>query len=251
MFDISLYESFRGKSGGIISLDSVNSTNIYAVSGSFPAFTVVTAEEQTAGRGRSGRKWHSVKGLNLYFSIVLNGIEPQKLLPMNIFAGYVMADTLRDVAEIKIKWPNDIIAGGKKLAGILMETSFSGGTLEKAVLGIGLNVNIDEFPEDIAMMATSLKVLTGRNFSREELLASYMNNFEAAYDDFITDRINLVKLWSDYSAFLDKKISIHKDGVKTQYTERGIDQFGCLKAENAEGRSETIVTGDIGYDFCR
>ncbi|MCD8553061.1 biotin--[acetyl-CoA-carboxylase] ligase [Seleniivibrio sp.] len=251
MFDISLYESFRGKSGGIISLDSVNSTNIYAVSGSFPAFTVITAEEQTEGRGRSGRKWHSLKGLNLYFSIVLNGIEPQKLLPMNIFAGYVMADTLRDVAEIKIKWPNDIIAGGKKLAGILMETSFSGGTLEKAVLGIGLNVNIDEFPEDIAHMATSLKLLTGRNFFREELLASFMNNLESGYDDFITNRIDLVKLWSDYSAFLDKKISIHKDGVKTQYTERGIDDFGCLKVENDQGRPETIVTGDIGYDFCR
>jgi len=251
MFDIALYEGFRGKSGGIISLDCIDSTNAYAVSGSFPAFTVVTAEEQTAGRGRSGRKWHSAKGLNLYFSIVLNGIEPQKLLPMNIFAGYVLADTLKDIADVRIKWPNDMTSGGRKLAGILMETSFSGGNLEKAVLGIGLNVNIDELPEDISQMATSLKILTGRNFVREELLASFMNNLEAGYDDFITGRINLVKLWSDYSAFLDKKISIHKDGVKTQYTERGIDQFGCLKAENAAGRLETIVTGDIGYDFCR
>lgn len=251
MFDIALYESYRGKSGGIIALDTVDSTNIYAVSGSLPAFTVVTAEEQTAGRGRSGRKWHSAKGLNLYFSIVLNGIEPQKLLPMNIFAGYILADTLRDIAEVKIKWPNDIIADGKKLAGILMETSFSGGTLEKAVLGIGLNVNIDKFPEDISWMATSLKILSGRNFLREELLATFMNNLEAKYEDFITERIDLIKLWANYSAFLDKKISIHKDGVKTEYTERGIDQFGCLKAENALGRAETIVTGDIGYDFCR
>jgi BirA family biotin operon repressor/biotin-[acetyl-CoA-carboxylase] ligase len=78
-----------------------------------------------------------------------------------------------------------------------------------------------------------------------------MNNLEEKYVDFITERINLVKLWANYSAFLDKKISIHKDGVKTEYTERGFDQFGCLKAENALGRSETIVTGDIGYDFCR
>jgi len=251
MFDTKLYEGFRGKHSTIVALEKVDSTNAYAVSNDLPPFAVVTAESQTAGRGRSGRKWHSAAGLNLYFSIVLNDIEPQKLLPMNIFAGYILADTLKDIADVKIKWPNDIIAEGKKLAGILMETSFSGGKLEKAVLGIGLNVNIEDFPEDIAWMATSLKKISGRNFIREEILASFMNNLEEKYDDFITGRINLINLWPFYSAFLDKKISLHKDGVKTEYTERGIDAFGCLLAENAYGRPETIVTGDIGYDFCR
>ncbi|MGE4317780.1 MAG: biotin--[acetyl-CoA-carboxylase] ligase [Deferribacterales bacterium] len=251
MFDVSLYEKHRGKKDGITVLDSIDSTNAYAVMNSLPPFSCVTAETQTAGRGRSGRKWHSSKGENLYFSIVLHGLDVPKLLPMNIFAGYILADTLSPYADVKVKWPNDLTVNGRKMAGILMETSFSGGVLEKAVLGIGLNVNTTDFPEEIKDIATSLKRETGQTFSREEVLASFMNNLESRYDDFLNGSVDIAKLWSFYSAFLDKKISIHKDGVKTIYTEKGIDGFGCLRAVNAEGRLETIVTGDIGYDICR
>lgn len=251
MFDVSIYERFRGKKDGIVTLETVDSTNAYAVSNGLSPFTCVTAEEQTAGRGRSGRKWHSAAGENLYFSIVLHGMDAQKLLPMNIFAGYILADTLAPMLDVKVKWPNDIVADNRKIAGILMETSFSGGVLEKAVLGIGLNVNCTDFPDEINDIATSMKLATGRDYGREEILASFMNNLESRYADFLTGGIDIVKLWSFYSAFLDKKISIHKDGIKAVYVEKGIDGFGCLQAVNSEGRLETIVTGDIGYDFCR
>lgn len=251
MFDTALYEKYRNKKGGIIVLDTVDSTNAYAVSHDLAPMTCVVAETQTGGRGRSGRKWHSEPEVNLYFSIVLRDMDVTSLLPMNIFAGYVVADTLSPYLDVKIKWPNDLLASGRKMAGILMETSFSGGVLEKAVLGIGLNINGMNFPDELKDIATSVRKETGRFFPREEILASFMNNLESRYDDFIRKDVDIVKLWSYYSAFLDKNISVHKDGVKTNYIEKGIDQSGCLRVLNSAGRLETIVTGDIGYDFCR
>lgn len=250
MFDIALYEKYRGRKGGIKVLETVDSTNAYAVSKDLAPMTCIVAETQTGGRGRSGRKWFSEPEVNLYFSIVLRDMDVRSLLPMNIFAGYVLADTLAPYLEVKIKWPNDLLASGRKMAGILMETSFAGGTLERAVLGIGVNINSSSMPDEIKETATSVRIETGRSFEREELLAAFMNNLESRYNDFIRKDVDIVKLWPYYSAFLDKKITIHKDGVKTEYTEKGIDESGCLRALNAQGRLETIVTGDIGYDFC-
>lgn len=251
MFDKSLYEKYRGKKGGIVVLETVDSTNAYAITHDLAPLTCVVAETQTAGRGRSGRKWFSEPEANLYFSVVLRDMDVKSLLPMNIFAGYVMADTLKPVLEIKIKWPNDIMASGKKIAGLLMETSFSGGVLERSVLGIGLNVNGMQFPDELKEKATSIKAETKRSFSREELLAAFITNLENRYDDFLRKDVDIQALWPYYSAFLGQKISVHKDGVKTVYTEKGIDSFGCLLALNDAGRLETIVTGDIGYDLCR
>jgi len=251
MFDLSAYADFFGGSDRVIYLDEVDSTNTYAVKNDFKPFTCVVSGKQTAGRGRSGRKWHSSSDENLYFSVVLEGLKPVDLLPLNIFAGYVLSDTLKELADVKIKWPNDMTVSGKKLAGILMETSFSGSVLEKVVLGIGLNVNCDSFDNEIKEMATSLKIETGEAQSRELILASFMKNLENSFDDFLSGKIDIVKLWSAYSAFLDKRITIHKDGLKTPYVEKGIDSTGCLRAVDESGKLQTIVTGDIGYDFCR
>jgi len=250
MIDIETYSKYFNRSVKLVTLSEVDSTNNYAVKNDLEPFTVVTAERQTEGRGRSGRKWYSDSG-NLYFSVVLDIRDSSMLLPLNIFAGYVLADTLKHLADVRVKWPNDMVVNGRKLAGILMETSFTGRNLEKAVLGIGLNVNISGFPEDIKETATSLYLETGEEHSREEILASFMTNLENSFVLFTSKRVDIVKLWRNYSAFLDKKISIHKDGVKTVYTEKGIDETGCLLAIDETGSLRTIVTGDIGYDFCR
>jgi len=251
MIDVSAFNRYYGKKGKLVYLPEVDSTNSYAVANDLESFTCVAAGRQTAGKGRSGRVWHSDTDSNLYFSIVLAGLESSMLLPMNIFAGYLLADTLKNAVDAKVKWPNDMVVNGKKLAGILMETSFSGGELQKTVLGIGLNVNCGSFPEDIADIATSLYLETGTLHSREKILAGFMTNLDNSFDDFRNGRIDIEKHWSAYSASLDKKISIHKDGVKTIYTEKGIDETGCLRALDDSGRMHTIVTGDIGYDFCR
>ncbi|PLX69610.1 MAG: biotin--[acetyl-CoA-carboxylase] ligase [Denitrovibrio sp.] len=251
MLNVSAFDAYYGKSGKLISLKEVDSTNTYAVKHELPPFTCVVAEKQTAGRGRSGRQWHSNTDQNLYFSIVIDGLDASMLLPLNIFAGYLLSDTLKDIVDAKVKWPNDMVVNGKKLAGILMETTFSGGTLEKVVLGIGLNVNCESFDDEIKDIATSLYIETGQKFEREKILASFVLNLENSFEEFRSKRIEVEKLWSTYSAYLDKKISIHKDGVKTIYTEKGIDTTGCLLALDESGSLQTIITGDIGYDFCR
>lgn len=251
MLDESVFAKYYGKPGKLVCLDEVDSTNAYAVREKLDPFTCVTADVQTAGRGRSGRVWHSGTSENLYFSIVLDGLDPSMLLPLNIFAGYMLSDTLSHLVDAKVKWPNDMVVNGRKLAGILMETSFSGANLEKVVLGIGLNVNCGSFPDDIKDIATSLYIETGQKHEREQILAVFISKLENSFDIFREKRIDIAKLWSSYSAFLDKKISIHKDGVKTIYTEKGIDATGCLQALDESGSLKTIVTGDIGYDFCR
>lgn len=251
MFDVSAYSKYLGKEGRLVYLDEIDSTNAYAVAADLEPFTCIAAGRQTAGRGRSGRVWHSDTDENLYFSIVLDRLESSQLLPLNIFAGYLLSDTLKSITDAKVKWPNDMVVNGRKLAGILMETSFSGGKLEKAVLGIGLNVNCSTFPDDISSFATSLYLETGQRFEREQILASFMTNLESSFEAFRNKQIDIVKLWPAYSAFLDKKITIHKDGVKTVYTEKGIDNTGCLLALDESGSLKTIITGDIGYDICR
>ncbi len=141
------------------------------------------------------------------------------------------------------------MAEGKKLGGILFETSISGSVTEKVVLGIGINVNMTDFPAEIENTATSLKALTGKDYSREELLARIMNRFESFYASFFSGGINIVREWEKYSASLDKKIAVHKNGVKTVFTERGITPSGFLIAEDEKGALTEIVTGDVGYDF--
>jgi BirA family biotin operon repressor/biotin-[acetyl-CoA-carboxylase] ligase len=251
MFNISEYNKYFGKDPLLVHLEEIDSTNAYAVRNDLEPFTCVVADVQTAGKGRSGRKWHSDSSSNLYFSIVLNGLRSSDLLPLNIFAGYILSDTLKNLTDVKVKWPNDMTVGGKKLAGILMETSFSGSSLEKVVLGIGLNVNCENFGKEIEGIATSLYLETGEKQSREKILAYFMNNLKNSFNDFLSGDIDIVKLWPAYSAFLDKRITIHKDGLKTAYIEKGIDPTGCLLAVDDSGKLQTIVTGDIGYDFCR
>lgn len=251
MIDVSAFEKYYGKSGRLIYLDEVDSTNAYAVQNDFKPFTCVAAGRQTKGRGRSGRVWHSGSDENLYFSVVMGRIDSSVLLPLNIFAGYILCDTLKNLVDAKVKWPNDMVVNGRKLAGILMETSFSGGVLEKAVIGIGLNVNCESFPDEIKDIATSIYLETGKKAEREMILAAFLQNLENSFDRFISKDIDIVKLWPAYSAFLDKRIAIHKDGVKTPYTEKGIDATGCLLAQDSGGSLKTIITGDIGYDFCR
>jgi len=232
-----------------ISFKQVDSTNAYAVNNQVAPFSVVVSETQTAGRGRSGRKWESDSGDNLYFSIVLPVEDPAKLLPLNIIMAYALADSLKNRCSLKVKWPNDIIADGKKMAGILLETSISGAKVEKLVIGVGLNVNSTEFPDGIKEMATSLKMQTGSDFSKEEVLADIMKELEKYWDDLDGYIKKMPDMWKNYSAFLDKKIAVHKDGVKTYYLERGLSGSGCLFVEDENGTVSELVTGDIGYDF--
>jgi BirA family biotin operon repressor/biotin-[acetyl-CoA-carboxylase] ligase len=146
--------------------------------------TTVLADQQTAGRGRLGRRWVSPAGANLYFSMVLRpDAEHLRSLvmiwPLAIALGVEEATGLR----ARVKWPNDVLVGSRKLAGVLIESTFSGPRVAYAIPGIGINVNLDASRlGQISDTATSISIELGREASREEVLAAVLGRFEELYE---------------------------------------------------------------------
>ncbi len=224
--------------------DSIPSTNTEALNGNYEYFSVILAEKQSSGKGRSGRKWFSEKG-NLFFSIIIPPIETNKLLPLNIITGYAVCDALRSYAPTNLKWPNDIVLNNKKLGGILIETKFSGNSLEKIVIGVGINVNQKYFDEEIENIATSLSQFIGYNLELEDVLSKILHSFENYYDDLLKNRIDIIEKWCKYSNNFRKLIKIHIDGSKVEFTEKGITESGELLVLDSLGNERKIVLGDI------
>jgi len=253
MFDRDKYNSFlKTKNFGrnLTIFDSLQSTNNYALEHNCPVFSVITASRQTAGRGRSGRNWVCLEGENLYFTLILPKIEADRILPFNILAGFAMCDVLRNYFKCYLKWPNDIVYAGKKIAGILIDTRFNGNKLAKIVLGLGVNINAAGVYR-IIPTASSIKDETGKDSDPEKIMAFFMNTFEDYFSKFMNDEINIEKLWYDYSAHLNLPVDIHINNKKTKVIEKGIDANGALIVAEKSGKLTKIYSGDIGYDFCR
>ncbi|MBC7196979.1 MAG: biotin--[acetyl-CoA-carboxylase] ligase, partial [Deferribacterales bacterium] len=164
MFDKNLYFATLNtqKLGrNFLYFQSIDSTNTYAIENKLPYGSIVFADMQIKGKGRSNRKWSSISDQNIYFSCVLGDIKPENLLQLNIIIGYAVCDVLRKYADCYLKWPNDIMVNNKKAGGILIETKFSGNHLEKVIFGIGINVNNTHFEDVLKDIATSLKIVSG------------------------------------------------------------------------------------------
>jgi BirA family biotin operon repressor/biotin-[acetyl-CoA-carboxylase] ligase len=171
----------------IINIDETDSTNDevkrLAAKG-FPHGTAVRANRQTAGKGRTGKSWSSVDG-GLFFSVLLRPPAGKAVNPgmITLSAGAAAAETVRSYgAEAGLKWPNDVLVNGKKLCGILAETSAEDGVSGPVVLGIGVNVNIKAFPAGIAAIATSLYLETGETFDCSHIMESILEAFAPLYD---------------------------------------------------------------------
>lgn len=222
----------------LICLDKVNSTNTYAKallkSGEpLKPYTVIYAKEQTAGRGRLGRTWHSKGSDSLCMSLIIPSYQHSGITLLCALGVYDALSKMCDT-ELKIKWPNDIIAGNKKICGILTE-----GVNSSAVVGIGINLNCISFPEDIAYKATSLKLLTGKVFAPMEVAKTVATSvfavLEQYHGELIAEAINKYSaLCANIGAeveFGGKKgiaTAIHKDGsliVSTEDNEESVS-FG-------------------------
>ena len=149
---------------------------------------VALTEEQTEGRGRLGRRWHSPSGVSLLFSILLEPeVETPRLPELSLVAGQAVAAAIAAIADVKpdVKLPNDILVSGRKVAGILAEARDG-----RVILGVGVNVNVPEtdLPTEVGLPATSLLVETGKEVDRAELLAGILERLELAYDDWLRAR---------------------------------------------------------------
>ena len=214
-----------------------------------PHGTLAVADRQTAGRGRRGRTWESPGGSCIYMSILLRpDLAPGKAPMLTLVMACGVAEGIMDCADVKvqIKWPNDIIVSGKKLAGILTEMSTQVDYINHVTVGVGINVNVQNFPEEI-QTATSLLSETGTQTKRAPVIAAVMKHFEENYKIFMQteDMSGLMKKYSSLLVNQDREVLIlEKDAEYKAYAE-GINQKGELVVRREDGTVENICAGEV------
>ncbi len=234
---------------------TVDSTNAFAArllthGRNVPEGSVVIAESQTAGRGRLGRSWHSEREAGLYFSVVLFPKAPPSVAPLfTLAAAVAMHNAIERYTglDIDIKWPNDLLVTSKKFCGILSEIQAEVDLIKNMVIGIGVNVNHETLPPDIAGRATSLRIASGRIQSRIEILLEFFEEFENIYMEFERKGPrSIIEQWTSFSTFANgRRIEIH-DGVrKIAGVTRGLNALGALRVEQKGGRLEEVYSGDV------
>lgn len=211
--------------------------------------TLVVTQCQTAGRGRRGRSWESPEG-NVYFTFLLRPeVEISRASMITLVAALAVAKAVDDVTGLdsKIKWPNDVVANGKKLCGILTESSSDLEYINYAVVGIGINVNQTAFPEEIAETASSLLLETGHTVDRGQLLGVFLNRFEQYYETFIQteDMSGLRDVYNEKLVNCGREVKIIEKDRKRVLKALGIDNDGGLVVENSEGERESIISGEV------
>ena len=207
---------------------------------------VVIAEEQNKGRGRFNRVWVSPPGLNLYFTVILRP-EPAQLSYMNMAATLAVHDTAARFAKLApaVKWPNDVRIGGRKLSGILIESEFEGDKLSHALVGIGVNVNLDvsEHPE-IADTATSLRSETGREFDRSDALYSVLKNLDFWYERLKAGE-SLTEYWAATLETLGKRVQLRWRDQIIEGLAQSVDDQGNLAILQDDGEIIKAVAGEV------
>lgn len=211
---------------------------------------LVVADAQTAGKGRRGRAWKSEKGTNLYFSMLLKpDFTPDKASMITLIAAFSVAKVIaKDTGlDAKIKWPNDIVVGKKKICGILTEMSIERDYIHHIVVGIGINVNEESFPDEIAQMATSLKKESGNLILRANLLCDILSQFEKDYEVFL-EAEDLKPFVEEYNKMLVNKGSLVKVlDPKGEFTgiAGGINEEGMLIVFKENGQIEKVYAGEV------
>jgi BirA family biotin operon repressor/biotin-[acetyl-CoA-carboxylase] ligase len=210
-----------------------------------PSGTVVVAEEQTAGQGRHGHSWYSEPGAGLYLSVVLRlPLPPDSLPVMTLALGLATAETIARVTDLHpdLRWPNDVMLGDRKTAGILVQLIDS-----VAIAGLGINVNHPAFPPEIAYEATSLRLATGRVQSREELLAGLL----PAVDSFCRmlvegGRQPILDQFTRRSTYANgKRVRVDQPRGVVTGTTAGLDPSGFLKLRADDGSESLILAGGV------
>jgi len=235
----------------VIYKECVDSTNIQAKQlgeAGVLEGTVVVARRQTAGKGRRGRNWMSPEG-NCYFSILLRpDIHAERASRLTLVVALALSKAIRDVTglDIQIKWPNDVVVAGKKLCGILTESSIDVDGLQYVVVGIGVNANQLMFDEELRDIATSVRLQLGEEIDCCELIAGCMNHFEDLYEVFLQTQ-DLTCLMEEYNRLLvnqNQKVRII-DKEERIGVALGINEMGELQVKMSDGVVENVISGEV------
>ena len=214
--------------------------------------TVVIAETQSHGKGRKGREWSSAPGQGIQVSIILRPkLSPSQAIQIPLVAGVAVAQSIMEVTPLKpkIKWPNDLMIGRKKVGGILTEMNAEIDRIDYVVLGIGLNVNTPKnlFPKEIREIATSLAEESGGPVSRVRLLQSFLKEFEILYGEFTTSGFQTIReKWKAMNNTIGAWVELSDmDGGKMRGKILDMDVDGALLLQKGDKTVERILAGDI------
>ena len=210
--------------------------------------TLALAEFQSAGRGRLGRSWEVPEGTSVMMSILLRPkFEPQYAPTLTLVMGMAVAKAVKNLGfDVSIKWPNDVVVSHKKICGILTEMGVRDGKIDYAVIGVGINVNIREFPEEMADKATSLYLESGKEFDRSQIPGLVMEAFEKYYEKFAAT-CDLSGLKEEYESILANYNQPVRVLAKEPYegVARGITDGGELLVEKNDGTIVAVSAGEV------
>lgn len=211
--------------------------------------TLVVADQQTSGKGRLGRVWESPAGTGIWMSIILRpNILPQYASQITLVAGLDMCEAIQEVTGLNamIKWPNDVVVGGKKVCGILTEMSAEIEGINYIVVGIGVNVNMKHFPETLPY-ASSLVLQGGKEYSRKEIITNFLERFEKDYEQYKVkpDLEALQKRYERNCINLHKKVKLVRKSGEVVAEAIGINKEGELCVKYEDGTEETVLSGEV------
>ena len=233
-------------------IDSTNTVAMQLGEQGEPHGAVVLAEEQTAGRGRAGRKWLSEKSAGIHCTVLLRPqISPAHAPLLTLVAGLAARDACAEELDSApdIRWPNDLLIGGRKFSGILTEMHAEPDRVHYAVIGIGINVNQTKMPGELTDIATSLRIESGKFHSRLELLIRLLRNLDRYYNQFLAQGAEpILRRFAEVSTyFKGKHVKISTSKETFTGITAGLEPSGVLRVTRDDGRGvESILSGDLG-----
>lgn len=257
--DLLLPEILRPMLGGTIfeqhihhfyKIGSTNTAAMTAAALGAPEGSVFLAEEQTAGRGRGSNSWQSPRSTGIYCSVVLRPpLPPSEVLPLSLAAGVAVRSAIRQVDSRvmpDLKWPNDVLINGKKVCGILTEMNAEATRVRYIVIGMGINVNQPSFPKEL--LATSLGLITGSEWSRVELVTALLKSLHREYRELLENpdaRESVLHRFAENSSWVyGKRVRIEENGSAFEGTTEGLDPRGFLQVQTAHGM-QLVLSGTV------
>jgi len=244
IFDAQLHHFYK--------IGSTNTTAMAAAAEGAPEGSVFLAEEQIAGRGRGGNTWDSARSAGIYCSVVLRPqLPPSDVLVLALAAGLAVGAAIEQVdsrVRPDLKWPNDVLIDGKKVCGILTEMNAEVTRVRYVVVGVGINVNHSSFPKELENQATSLRLVTGSEWSRVELAAALLKSLDQEYrllTQSTDPRQSILQRFAEKSSWVrGKRVRVEENDSKIEGTTEGLDTRGFLQVRTAQG-IQTILGGTV------
>lgn len=231
----------------------IDSTNQYAkriAEEGAPDGTLIIADEQTAGKGRSGRTWVTPPAEAIAFTLLLRPeLSPDRISMVTLVMGLAVTNAVNSLYGVSagIKWPNDVVIKGRKLCGILTEMSAEVRQVNYIVIGVGINANLTSFPEEIREIATSLRLELSRDINRAELIARVMAEFERLYAEFEVqgDLGAVMQEYNELCLNAGSKVRVLDPNGEYTGTSRGINSMGELLVETEDGKMQEVYAGEV------